>query len=93
MERLATSGGYFARAWIAPTPPDFSRAGFWALCGKLSSFPGTKASAENFGGKPDFKADLSFGFPAAIILIGESAKAAGHPLYRWTRSPGLALGC
>jgi hypothetical protein len=43
--------------------------------------------------KPSFKADLSFKFPAAIILIGEAAKAAGHPLYQWTRSPGLALGC
>lgn len=42
---------------------------------------------------PAFRSDPTCKLPLIIILIGEAASAAGNPLYQWTRSPGLAMGC
>lgn len=43
--------------------------------------------------RPEFRCNPIYKFPQVIILIGEAAGAAGHRLYKWTRFPGLAMGC
>ena len=42
--------------------------------------------------KPNWRSRMDLKLPRAIILIGEAATAAGHDIYQWEESPGLAIG-